>query len=150
MFQHHMNVFLDCWIENCNFDLLDHKCDAILEAGSQNLRDTGTMRLCRVLLKQLAPGKIDRGKNRIYPKITRGDVKKAKEAIAITERNILLLRHPYLTIKESYGHEDEVIDKEKLEFQKLLKETLKIHTEKFPDVTMEERFMRADVTHSWD
>ncbi|XP_034936716.1 uncharacterized protein [Chelonus insularis] len=65
------------------------------------------MRLSALLMhwkKKPPPGHLFRGKNRIVPEPTIGALFKLRYDFERTERNMLILRHPFLTPEQSHGH----------------------------------------------
>jgi len=112
------------------------------------------MRISSVLLRRFgkfAPGKIDSGKNRIYPGVNNLDLAKLRKEFQVTQNNITLLRHPYLTAVQSHGHEDELRDFEGEEFTKVMeKAQAELRTRRKRDITLEERYNKMRNADSWD
>ncbi|XP_019698817.1 uncharacterized protein LOC105187347 isoform X2 [Harpegnathos saltator] len=72
------------------------------------------MRLGSALLAALYHNKIPyrfRGKYRIVKKPTMHDLLKMKQDFEREELNMLILRHPYLTIEQSYNHRSADMEK---------------------------------------
>lgn len=66
------------------------------------------MRLTQFLLKKSVNGYIFRGKNRLVKPVGQGGIKTLHREYEVQERNMLLLRHPYLTLvrKILIGHKN--------------------------------------------
>ncbi|XP_012288087.1 uncharacterized protein LOC105703897 [Orussus abietinus] len=66
------------------------------------------MRLTDILLRTRPHGYLYRGKYRIVKKVTLLDLLRLRFDYERQERNMLLLRHPYLTSSQSYGHMSDI------------------------------------------
>ncbi|KAL6426422.1 hypothetical protein ACFW04_009122 [Cataglyphis niger] len=87
-----------------------------------------------------------RGKYRIVKKPSLHDLHKMKNNFEREEENMLILRHPYLTIEQSHGHArtsekiekffQQIFEKRKQEYQK--------------EITIAERLHHLRVTEGWD
>lgn len=85
-------------------------------------------------------------KNRVVREIKPYELKQMKEDFARTETNMLWLRHPYLTVEQSYGHMDHV--NRSTDF---FTEIARLKNEKFEKhVTLAERLVHLKVTEKWD
>ncbi|MPC10904.1 ribosomal protein 63, mitochondrial-like isoform X2 [Portunus trituberculatus] len=104
------------------------------------------MRLALVLLRKRMPnGHIYSGKNRLYPKVTGLDKADMRRRLEIEEQNMLILRHPYLTLDQSWGHA------KALGKGKIFCDKMKNSSEKWlPNVTIEERFETLKNNDIWD
>ncbi|XP_037779735.1 ribosomal protein 63, mitochondrial-like, partial [Penaeus monodon] len=84
-------------------------------------------------------------KDRIVPKIKEGHLAGLKKRLQQEEENMFYLRHPYLTLDQSWGHAKELgkheewLNKKNIERQKYK-----------PDVTIEERYKTLRNTDVWD
>ncbi|XP_029160907.1 ribosomal protein 63, mitochondrial [Nylanderia fulva] len=106
------------------------------------------MRLGLVLL-HLAKPKLQykfRGKYRKVKKPSIHDLMDMKKDFEREEQNMLILRHPYLTIEQSHGHMKH-IEKDKMFFDKF-QESRKQEFEK--TITIAERLAHLRVTEQWD
>ncbi|KAM0725325.1 hypothetical protein ACS0PU_008811 [Formica fusca] len=87
-----------------------------------------------------------RGKYRIVKKPSLHDLYKMKIDFEREEQNMLILRHPYLTIEQSHGHAgtkekstkffQQIFERRRQEYQK--------------DITTAERLCHLRVTEAWD
>uniref|UniRef100_A0A0P4WT07 Ribosomal protein 63, mitochondrial n=2 Tax=Scylla TaxID=6760 RepID=A0A0P4WT07_SCYOL len=104
------------------------------------------MRLALVLLRKRMPnGHIHTGKHRLYPKVTKMDTADMKRRLEIEEQNMLILRYPYLTLDQSWGHA------QALGKGKAFCDKMKNFSEKWlPNVTIEERFETLRNKDIWD
>ncbi|XP_015512537.1 large ribosomal subunit protein mL63 [Neodiprion pinetum] len=103
------------------------------------------MRLTTVLLRFKHPhGHLYHGKHRLRKAVTDKSFRALRWDYEIEEQNMLLLRHPYLTIEQSSGHmKDLRVD----QIAKWDKE----RSEKFSKITtLEDRLMHLKVRDAWD
>ncbi|KAF7388347.1 hypothetical protein HZH68_012289 [Vespula germanica] len=101
------------------------------------------MRLGTVLLKQI-PYRF-RGKYRIVKKPSFEDLLKLRHDFEREERNMLILRHPYLTSQQSRGHMNHI---EKPTLSKIYG---KLKDEKFSkSITIADRLSHLKVSEAWD
>ncbi|XP_071560973.1 large ribosomal subunit protein mL63 [Temnothorax nylanderi] len=89
-----------------------------------------------------------RGKYRKVKKPSMHDLLKMKQDFEREEQNMLILRHPYLTVEQSSGHMKDLIGDRKDNFLK------KIYGEKDAkfqrEITIAERLCHMRVTEAWD
>ncbi|KAG7188908.1 hypothetical protein KM043_008513 [Ampulex compressa] len=88
-----------------------------------------------------------RGKNRIVPKPTMKDLIKLRKQFEREERNMLILRHPYITVEQSHGHMKELRDPNKSIATNAYLGRNKKFTRK---ITIADRLNHLNVTNSWD
>ncbi|XP_043486040.1 uncharacterized protein LOC122513685 [Polistes fuscatus] len=101
------------------------------------------MRLSAFLFKEI-PYRF-RGKYRKVKKPTFEDLFKLRHDFEREERNMLILRHPYLTIEQSFGHMQHV---EKLPPGVIFGDE---KNKKFSKIiTIEERLSGLKITEAWD
>lgn len=75
------------------------------------------------------------------------DLLKMKQDFEREEQNMLILRHPYLTLEQSHGHMKDLKDKE----AKFLKSVLEYRRKKFQkEVTIADRLCHMRVSEMWD
>ncbi|KAJ8683217.1 hypothetical protein QAD02_019009 [Eretmocerus hayati] len=105
------------------------------------------MRLSAILLFGRKPhGFKYRGKNRVVKEIKPQELKALRWDYERTEKNMLILRHPYLTVDESVGHMKHV-DKAKIFWDKIKKPK----NERFErHVTLAERLIHLRVQEAWE
>ncbi|XP_011630681.1 uncharacterized protein LOC105422841 [Pogonomyrmex barbatus] len=115
------------------------------------------MRLGSVLLAYKYFNKIPyryRGKNRKVNKPSLHDLLKMKMDFEREERNMLILRHPYLTPEQSSGHMKALRKEEALKGKKQETYTAKmirLRYENFQkEITIAERLSHLRVTEGWD
>lgn len=108
------------------------------------------MRITATLLRSFrkaTPGNIYIGKHRKWPKVTEEAFENKIKRLKIEEENMFLLRHPYLTLDQSWGHAIELGKNQKFEREKYLE----LQNKKAkPDVTLEERYTHLRNTDVWD
>lgn len=64
------------------------------------------------------------------------------------EMNMLILRHPYLTLEQSHGHMEETKESRR---QKFLAQIYEEHRQKFAkEITIADRLSHLRVTEAWD
>ncbi|CAH2005378.1 unnamed protein product [Acanthoscelides obtectus] len=105
------------------------------------------MRLFQALFrrKHLPNGNIYTGKHRIVREPTIKDLQNLRNHFEIEERNMFLLRHPYLTPEQSSGHARAL--------GKIEANTIKTLTRPKPykdHVTIESRLAHLRVNEAWD
>ncbi|XP_050715299.1 ribosomal protein 63, mitochondrial-like [Eriocheir sinensis] len=104
------------------------------------------MRLALTLLRKKMPnGHIYIGKHRMIPKPTPEAMEGMTKRLQVEERNMFILRHPYLTIEQSFGHAG-ALGKSQAFFQRRRNEEEKW----MPNVTLEERFETLRNDDKWD
>ncbi|XP_045584376.1 large ribosomal subunit protein mL63 [Procambarus clarkii] len=104
------------------------------------------MRLSLLLLRRKMPnGYIYGGKHRKYPKVTELEVGNAVKGLKVEEENMFYLRHPYLTLDQSWGHA-QALGKGKAFIRKMYAAQQKVK----PTVTLEERYTTLRNTDVWD
>lgn len=64
----------------------------------------------QIMLRSQLPYRF-RGKFRKVPKPTMHDLLKLRADFAREEKNMLILRHPFLTVEQSYGHMTDIREK---------------------------------------
>jgi len=88
-----------------------------------------------------------RGKYRKVKKPTLHDLFKMKKDFEREEQNMLILRHPYLTVEQSQGHMKELEDRKEKFFKIIYEE----RREKFQkEITFADRLCHLRVTEAWD
>lgn len=97
--------------------------------------------------KRSVNGNIFRGKTRLVKPVSRKSVATLHREYELQERNMLYLRHPYLTREESSGHA-KALGKPGEVRKKWAKEALSGTMR--PHVTIEERLFHLDVKKSWE
>ncbi|XP_012253891.2 uncharacterized protein LOC105684821 [Athalia rosae] len=105
------------------------------------------MRLTAILLRKKLPnGHIFRGKNRLVKQVDEKSLKQLRWDYELEEQNMLFLRHPYLTVEQSYGHATAYGKPEKrMEGLKQLK------IDKFSrTTTLKDRLMHLQTSETWD
>ncbi|XP_063704795.1 large ribosomal subunit protein mL63 [Culicoides brevitarsis] len=105
------------------------------------------MRLTEFLLKRSVNGYIFRGKERLVKPVSRRSIETLHKEYQMQERNMLLLRHPYLTVEESHGHAKALGKKEKV-FERWNKHNLVGKMK--PHVVLEKRLGHLAVKDCWD
>uniref|UniRef100_A0A336LRH6 CSON012283 protein n=1 Tax=Culicoides sonorensis TaxID=179676 RepID=A0A336LRH6_CULSO len=106
------------------------------------------MRLSALMFfKKTVNGYIFRGKNRLVKPVSRRSVKSLHKEYEVNEQNMLLLRHPYLTVEESKGHA-----KALGAFENKMEKYRKIQLigRMRPDVTLEGRLGHLTIKDAWD
>nr|XP_012218061.1 PREDICTED: ribosomal protein 63, mitochondrial [Linepithema humile] len=89
-----------------------------------------------------------RGKYRKVKKPTLQDLFNMKHDFEREERNMLILRHPYITLQQSHGHTGETKQSRK---DKFLTKIYAEHRQKFQkEITIAERLCHMRVTEAWD
>ncbi|KYQ48862.1 Ribosomal protein 63, mitochondrial [Trachymyrmex zeteki] len=90
-----------------------------------------------------------RGKYRRVKKPSLHDLLKMKQDFEREEQNMLILRHPYLTLEQSHGHmKDMYVNSRK---QKFFEKVLAENRQKFQkEITIAERLCHMRVTEAWD
>ncbi|CAG9104509.1 hypothetical protein JYU34_012021 [Plutella xylostella] len=106
------------------------------------------MRLSLVLFRRnrLPNGHIHRGKDRLIKRVEPVHLRKLQEDFAIEEKNMLYLRHPYLTEEQSFGHA-KALGKQEKRKEGFQEETRRIFKN---DVTLFERLLHLRVGEGWD
>ncbi|KAK4326419.1 hypothetical protein Pmani_003072 [Petrolisthes manimaculis] len=90
-------------------------------------------------------GNIYTGKHRLYPKVKDCVIENVNKKLALEEQNMFYLRHPYLTLEQSWGHATamgkgkEFIQRKTLEKEKWME-----------DVTIESRYATLNNKDVWD
>merc|ERR1712183_28650 len=87
--------------------------------------------------RKTAPGNIYIGKHRKWPKVTELALNNKIKWLKLEEQNMLYLRHPYLTLDQSWGHANELGKAEAFHREQYL---LRMSEKTKPDVTLEERY----------
>jgi len=109
--------------------------------------DTLKMRWTSALLKQIAPGRIWTGKNRLAHKPTEAIVERLHKRLAIEEQNMFYLRHPFLTVEQGHGFSKE-LGKAQQKYLAFKASNVRPYR---PHVRVEERLKSAlDSTNAWD
>jgi len=76
------------------------------------------------------------------------DLLKMRNDFEREERNMLILRHPYITLEQSQNHTGETKESRK---EKFLAQVYEEHRQKFQkEVTIAERLCHLRVTEAWD
>lgn len=89
-----------------------------------------------------------RGKYRKVNKPSMYDLLKMKQDFEREEQNMLILRHPYLTVEQSHGHMKDIVGDRKDAF---LKRMLEYRHQKFQkEITIADRLCHMRVTEAWD
>lgn len=89
-----------------------------------------------------------RGKHRIEKKPTLKDIVQFKKDLEREEQNMLLLRHPYLTKAQSFGHMDEFKEEK---FTNIKHQRQEEKNQRFnKSVTIMDRLNHLKVTEVWD
>lgn len=89
-----------------------------------------------------------RGKYRKERKVTLKDIIDFKNDLEREEKNMLILRHPYLTSKQSHGHMKEF---ESARIKAVIDEWYERANEKFnKKITIADRLHHLTVNESWD
>nr|CAI5868565.1 unnamed protein product [Callosobruchus analis] len=104
------------------------------------------MRLLPALFRKKMPnGNIYTGKHRIVKQPTIKDLQNLRNQFEIEEQNMFLLRHPYLSPEQSYGHARALGKNEANLIKTLTKpKPYKEH------VTVESRLAHLRVKEAWD
>ncbi|KAG5318478.1 RT63 protein, partial [Pseudoatta argentina] len=90
-----------------------------------------------------------RGKYRKVKKPSMHDLLKMKKDFEREEQNMLILRHPYLTVEQSQGHMKDMYPKSRK--QNFLEKVLAENRQKFQkEITIAERLCHMRVTEAWD
>ncbi|GAB0091600.1 Ribosomal protein 63, mitochondrial [Sergentomyia squamirostris] len=106
------------------------------------------MRLSLVcLFKKTVNGHIFRGKNRLVKPVSRIAMERLKIEFDLMEKNMLYLRHPYLTIDEESGHTKD-LGKKEANITKWKNHNMELRRK--PNVTIEERLACLKTTEAWD
>ncbi|XP_037823330.1 ribosomal protein 63, mitochondrial [Lucilia sericata] len=106
------------------------------------------MRLTLInLFKDTVPGHIFRGKRRLVKPVSKKAMETLEREYQRQEKTMLLLRHPYLTVEESFGH---VKDLKKSEAKINMWNDAKTMKKLKPHVTLEDRLNHLKVKESWD
>lgn len=106
------------------------------------------MRLTALLFfrKKLPRGHIFQGKHRIVKEVDKVSLRRLRHDYEREENNMLLLRHPYLTLEQSFCHMKAL---RKIEGRKVDWQEEKI--KKFTKVTtLEDRLMHLNTKDAWD
>ncbi|VEN49553.1 unnamed protein product [Callosobruchus maculatus] len=104
------------------------------------------MRLFPALFRKKMPnGNIFTGKHRLVRKVTIEDVQKLKNQLQIEEQNMFLLRHPYLSPEQSFGHARALGKNE----ANTIKTLTKVRPYK-EHVTIESRLAHLRVKEAWE
>uniref|UniRef100_A0A6M2DJU1 Putative mitochondrial ribosome protein 63 n=1 Tax=Xenopsylla cheopis TaxID=163159 RepID=A0A6M2DJU1_XENCH len=105
------------------------------------------MRISQILFKTKLPnGNIFRGKYRLVKQVTQRGLEKLRKDYELEEKNMLYLRHPYLTLEQSTGHA-KALRKTAAKVQ-LWNNTKYL---KFKDhVRIEDRLNHLKVSEAWD
>ncbi|KAL7645836.1 UNVERIFIED_CONTAM: hypothetical protein RMT77_002733 [Armadillidium vulgare] len=111
------------------------------------------MRLTLALFKpkkpHLGPGRyVKQGKRRVNV-VAGWDVHHARKNLEIEEENMLYLRHPYLTLQQSFGHAAAYGKHKEFVAQKYLERMME-QKKKRDDVHLEERFSCLRRRDKWD
>ncbi|XP_044738699.1 ribosomal protein 63, mitochondrial [Chrysoperla carnea] len=107
------------------------------------------MRLTLALLRKKMPnGHIYRGKYRIVPPTTGKHIAQKRIDYEIEEKNMLYLRHPFLTPEQSFGHA-KALGKSEQRMERLKAARLEDYFKK-PHVRLEDRLAHLRVTDSWE
>lgn len=89
-----------------------------------------------------------RGKNRTVKKPSMHHLFKMKQDFEREERNMLILRHPYLTVEQSFGHKTEDMNRKCNTYLPKCKE---LYIQKFSkQITIADRLSHMRVTEAWD
>lgn len=75
------------------------------------------------------------------------DLYKMKQDFEREEQNMLILRHPYLTVEQSHGHMKELENRTE-KFFKIIMEEKRNKFQK--EITIAERLSHLRVTEAWD
>ncbi|XP_058797479.1 large ribosomal subunit protein mL63 [Phymastichus coffea] len=87
-----------------------------------------------------------RGKNRVVKEIKPYELKALRKDYERTEMNMMWLRHPYLTVEQSYGHMSHFN-----RTKEFFIECARLRNEKFAKhVTIAERLEHLKVSEKWD
>ncbi|XP_042209310.1 ribosomal protein 63, mitochondrial-like [Homarus americanus] len=104
------------------------------------------MRITLTLFRRkMPPGNIYGGKHRKTPKVTELETGNATKKLQVEEQNMFYLRHPYLTLDQSWGHA-KALGKAKAFIRQKNVEQQKV----MPNVTLEERYKNLRLTDVWD
>ncbi|XP_071518536.1 large ribosomal subunit protein mL63 [Panulirus ornatus] len=103
------------------------------------------MRLTLSLLRRMPNGNIYGGKHRKIPKVTELETGNCTKRLQVEEQNMFYLRHPYLTLDQSWGHA-KALGKHVDFVRRMYVQKQKI----IPNVTMEERYKTLRNTDVWD
>ncbi|XP_053632874.1 large ribosomal subunit protein mL63 [Cherax quadricarinatus] len=104
------------------------------------------MRLSVLLFRKKMPnGNIWIGKHRMIPKVTELETGNASKRLQLEEQNMFYLRHPYLTLDQSWGHAT-ALGKHKAFIRRMYLKQQKFQ----PNVTLEERYNILRNTDHWD
>ncbi|KAK7086339.1 Ribosomal protein 63, mitochondrial [Halocaridina rubra] len=93
------------------------------------------------------PGNIYGGKNRKRPYVDEPVIASKVKAIQLEEQNMFYLRHPYLTLEQSWGHAAE-LGRRKDFIQS--KHVQRVNEKTKPHVTLEEQYDMLRVRDVWD
>nr|XP_022907835.1 ribosomal protein 63, mitochondrial [Onthophagus taurus] len=105
------------------------------------------MRLFQALFRRrnLPNGNIYTGKHRLIQQVKPEHIQDLKNKLAIEEKNMFLLRHPYLTPEQSKGHSIALGKQvERMERLRAMKKDFKDH------VTLEDRLGHLRYNEAWD
>lgn len=86
-------------------------------------------------------------KYRKVKKPTLQDLFKLKHDFEREEQNMLILRHPYLTVEQSRGHMKELENRREKFFKLIMEER---HKKFQKEITIAERLSHLRVTEAWD
>jgi len=95
------------------------------------------------------PGNRFNGKHRLYPKVTKMDINQLKSRLRVEENNMLLLRNPFLSLEQSWGHAQDLGKHEQWIHKKYLEKHME-KVQKRPPVTLEERYATLERADDWD
>lgn len=75
------------------------------------------------------------------------DLLKMKKDFEREEQNMLILRHPYLTIEQCHGHTKEIKDKKTLFYEKIQAGKIEEFSKQ---ITIADRLNHMKVSEAWD
>lgn len=87
-------------------------------------------------------------KNRVVKEIKLKELHELRNDYERTEQNMLILRHPYLTVEQAHGHVKQSGVDTEYEFWKNINNKRKEKFEKH--ITMAERLVHLKVKEAWD
>ncbi|XP_064097080.1 large ribosomal subunit protein mL63-like [Macrobrachium nipponense] len=93
------------------------------------------------------PGHMYRGKHRKRPYATEEAIAARIKFLKMEEQNMFYLRHPYLTLEQSWGHSQE-LGKQKAFIREM--HLMKLNRNAKPSVTIEERYDMLRNNDVWD
>ncbi|XP_055697330.1 uncharacterized protein LOC129798291 [Phlebotomus papatasi] len=97
--------------------------------------------------KKTVNGHIFRGKNRLVKPVSKQAMIRLRAEYDLQEQNMLYLRHPYLTIEESFGHTKEL---GKPEAKMARWKDYDLEQRRKPHITIEERLSCLKIKDAWD